>query len=278
MSTMFLCPTIKELAVNIANNSPGEKTGNIVKLNNGKNKKNIFIFHPLHGMTYPYKELAKLLEDRFTVYGVQARGLTREVPLPGTYDEMLKDYLPRIKAVQETGPYILSGFCIGNVLAYEAARELEDEGESVEKVIMLDTAVFIPEKAVLFYWLRRILTEVIHFTRRFFKKQGKSKSSSPQPHPGQQSTGEEDSKEQELKQRVEANNKMVSMKYQYKRIIRSPILHIRTRENRSIWASNEYWQKMSKETVECFECPGNHDNILAHPYVKKLAEIIKAYL
>jgi len=278
ISTLFLCPTIKELAGSITRDPPGNETGNIVKLNKGKNKKNIFMFHPLHGMVYPYKELAKLLEDRFNVYGVQARGLTREVPLPETFDDMLRDYLPRIKAVQKTGPYIFSGFCIGNVLAYEAAREMEDEGEPVEKVIMLDTAVFIPEKAVLFYRLRIILAEVIHFTRRFFKKQGKCKPSAPHPHPREQSPAPGDQKEQELKQRVEANNKVVSMKYKYKRIIRSALVHIRTRENPGIWSSKEYWQKMSKGKVECFECPGNHDTILAHPDVKKLAEIIKTYV
>jgi amino acid adenylation domain-containing protein len=265
MSTMFLYPTIRELAANIPEEPLINKLENIVKLNKGGNEKNIFIFHPMHGMTYPYKELAELLENHYNVYGIQSKGLVRESPLPGTYEEMLQEYIPQVKAIQKTGPYILAGFCLGAVLAYEAARELEDEGEPIEKLIMLDIHAFIPEVTIRFYPLKRALYLTRHLIPRLLRK--KIRQDPEEPPVDEQ---------ERLTQRVETNNKAVSMKFRYKRIINSPILHIRARENHLRGLTKEYWSKMTGGRVDCFETPGNHDTMLAHPHVKELAEIIKS--
>jgi thioesterase domain-containing protein/acyl carrier protein len=265
MSAMFLYPTIRELAANIPEEPLINKLENIVKLNKGGNEKNIFIFHPMHGMTYPYKELAKLLENHYNVYGIQSKGLVRESPLPGTYEEMLAEYIPQVKAIQKTGPYILAGFCIGAVLAYEAARELEDEGEPVEKLIMLDIHAFIPEVTIRFYPLKKALFYTRHLISNLLRKKSRQDSKGPPLD-----------EQERLKQRVETNNKAVSMKFRYRRIINSPILHIRARENHLLGLTKEYWVKMTSGRVDCFETPGNHDTMLAHPHVKELAEIIKS--
>ena len=54
------------------------------------------------------------------------------------YKTMLNDYINEIKIVQAEGPYIIGGFCAGGPLCYEMAIMLEDMGEEVEKLIMLD--------------------------------------------------------------------------------------------------------------------------------------------
>ena len=52
---------------------------------------------------------------------------------------MVVDYVDEIRTVQPHGPYLLGGECIGGVLAYEMARRLEEIGEKVELLVLLDT-------------------------------------------------------------------------------------------------------------------------------------------
>ncbi|MGD2086643.1 MAG: amino acid adenylation domain-containing protein [Candidatus Aminicenantes bacterium] len=263
MSTMFLHPTIKALAADIIKNSSGKKLESVVKLNKGKNKKNIFIFHPLHGMIYPYKELAKLLEDRFNIYGVQAKGLTGDTPLPGNKEEMLTGYLKEIREVQAKGPYIFSGYCIGNVLAYLAAMEMEDRGEAVETLILFDIGTLSPEKVSWFYRWRLYLEHILFYYHINRKETPPGYSDEAKPE------------QKELMARVKANNQSVFHSFRYKRIIHSPIIHIRAQENLSMLLFQKAWYKLSKGRVKLFKSTGNHHNMFTYPHVKKLAKIIK---
>ncbi len=52
---------------------------------------------------------------------------------------MAADYLREIQALQPNGPYFLVGNCIGGVVAYEIARQLEAPGQKVALLVMMDT-------------------------------------------------------------------------------------------------------------------------------------------
>ncbi|WP_141685424.1 thioesterase domain-containing protein, partial [Pseudoalteromonas luteoviolacea] len=55
--------------------------------------------------------------------------------------EIAKHYVTEIKAVQATGPYHLIGYSFGGVIAFEMAKQLENSGESVALLGLLDTVV-----------------------------------------------------------------------------------------------------------------------------------------
>lgn len=69
---------------------------------------------------------------------MQARGLARTEPLPGSVEEMAADYLAHIRAVQPTGPYHLLGWSLGGRIAQAMAASLEAEGEEVGLLALLD--------------------------------------------------------------------------------------------------------------------------------------------
>ncbi|MCP4217867.1 MAG: amino acid adenylation domain-containing protein, partial [bacterium] len=164
MNDLFLYPTIRELAPNINTENSTIHFESIVKLNNGKNKENIFIFHPMHGMAYTYKKLADCLEDRYNVYGIQARCLIRDSVMPDSFDAMLKDYLGQIRQVQKEGPYIIAGYCVGAYLAYETVRELENANCEVKKLFLFD--VLTPFSSRFISFLR--LKDFFHRAKRLF--------------------------------------------------------------------------------------------------------------
>ncbi len=52
---------------------------------------------------------------------------------------MASAYVAEIQQMQPEGPYYLGGYCMGGSIAYEAARQLENQGGHVAMVAMFDT-------------------------------------------------------------------------------------------------------------------------------------------
>ena len=73
------------------------------------------------------------------IYGLKARGFDGIEAPHRSVREMAVDYVDEIRTVQPHGPYLLGGECIGGVLAYEMARRLEELGERLGLLVMLDT-------------------------------------------------------------------------------------------------------------------------------------------
>lgn len=53
-------------------------------------------------------------------------------------EEMAADYAEQIRSVQPTGPYHLLGWSLGGVLAHAVATRLEELGEEVALLAVLD--------------------------------------------------------------------------------------------------------------------------------------------
>ena len=265
MSALFVNPTIRKLAVAIEKEARKKTLEYVIKLNQGTGTKNIFIFHQLNGMIYAYKKLAKLLDGTYNVYGIQARGLNKDVPLPQSVDQIIADYIPEIKAVQPEGPYILSGYCIGNALAYETAGALEEAGDEVEKLILVDVGTSMPEKTNMFNKVKIYIERVLFSLHVLIREPNSLKA-----------TEGENEEQNRLIQRVKLNNmKVVSLGYKYKRIVKAPIIHIRAGKNLSLRLFQQNWIRMSESTVKLFVMPGNHFNIYEHPQVDTMAGIIR---
>jgi thioesterase domain-containing protein len=84
-----------------------------------------------------YRELAQQLER--PVYGLQAAGLSGEQAPQNELEKMAASYVLAVRTVQPHGPYLLGGWSSGGLIAFEMARQLEDAGEIVERVLCIDT-------------------------------------------------------------------------------------------------------------------------------------------
>jgi len=78
------------------------------------------------------------LRDR-PVYGFKARGLDGVSEPHHSTEEMARDYVREMRAVQPEGPYLLCGECVGGIVAYEMAQQLHGAGQQVALVAMMDT-------------------------------------------------------------------------------------------------------------------------------------------
>jgi thioesterase domain-containing protein len=106
----------------------------------------LFLVHAIGGTVHPYAPLATRLAPDFAVYGLQAPGLAPGSAPAASLDAMADAYLAAIRSAQpEGGPYRLSGWSMGGLVAYELARRLEQDGEKVDALVLLDAPFAMPD-------------------------------------------------------------------------------------------------------------------------------------
>lgn len=154
ISVLFEAPTIGRCAALIADQigNVNENSGTVapasqprfthlVPMHQGEGgpKQPFFLVAGMFGNVLNLRHLAQLLGGDRPFYGLQARGLYGEVSPHATLPEAAADYIHELRQVQPHGPYLLGGFSGGGLTAWEMARQLEAEGETVALLVLLDT-------------------------------------------------------------------------------------------------------------------------------------------
>jgi acetoacetyl-CoA synthetase len=132
----------------------------------------LFIVHGIGGTVIEFAKLAAHISCGNSVYALQARGLDgMQTPLDRVED-MAAYYAQAIRDAHPKGPYLLSGYSFGGLVAVELARTLKAEGADVESLILIDAYAHPqtwPRRARFAAWLRRAgirLSEVAVQPRR----------------------------------------------------------------------------------------------------------------
>ncbi|MEU3650030.1 amino acid adenylation domain-containing protein [Lentzea sp. NPDC034063] len=123
----------------------------------------LFCVHPISGLGWAYSGLLSHLDADQPVHTLQARGLGRNEPLPGSIEEMAADYVEQIRKVQPAGPYQLMGWSFGGQVAHTIASQLERQGERVALLALLDAypGAAVPDEEFDEGDLRRLLSHAL---------------------------------------------------------------------------------------------------------------------
>jgi thioesterase domain-containing protein len=73
------------------------------------------------------------------LYALQAWGLNGVDEADPTIEAMAARYLAEVRAVQASGPYCLGGYSGGGIIALEMARAVQEAGERVGLLALIDT-------------------------------------------------------------------------------------------------------------------------------------------
>jgi amino acid adenylation domain-containing protein/non-ribosomal peptide synthase protein (TIGR01720 family) len=289
LDALFLYPSVRELAAHIREEAALGGLECIVRLNRGQNRQNIFIIHPMHGMVFPYRELAKLLEDQYNVYGIQARGLLKNSRFPTSLAQMVADYIRQIRQVQPQGPYIIAGHCFGDIVAYHLVWQLEQMNLGVERLVMLDEPAFIPAK-VIRYFMRKdrlaiILKPFTWLRDRFRSRVEEDLQNQEWDQPGAAGSSAPEGDFEQRKEHVHAGIKALDKEYwagsPYRRqpgLIRVPLSVVKARDRQNPGFNLKYLSRMSYGKVQLAESPGTHETLFEPQHVQQLARVIKKLL
>ncbi|UCH96000.1 MAG: amino acid adenylation domain-containing protein [Candidatus Aminicenantes bacterium] len=109
------------------------------------NHHHLFLIHDGTGEVEGYIEFCNLLTGQFNCWGIRAQRLQDYAPRKTTIEEMAQNYIEKIKGLQPRGPYHIAGWSIGGTIAFEMARQLEQQEEEISFLGMIDVVVPHPE-------------------------------------------------------------------------------------------------------------------------------------
>jgi amino acid adenylation domain-containing protein len=95
------------------------------------------------------------------VHGIQTRGIDGKEKPHTQIEAMALDYIQEIRSIQPHGPYLLVGECIGALVAYEVAQQLQRQGEEIALLSLLDAVLPTTSRLAAFEAQRKLSTRFL---------------------------------------------------------------------------------------------------------------------
>ncbi|HTQ02920.1 MAG TPA: amino acid adenylation domain-containing protein, partial [Polyangiaceae bacterium] len=157
LAVMLESPTIEHLAERIrelrqARRPVGETSRHfsyLVPIRGHGSRPALFCVHGAGGNVLNLYDIARNLPADQPFYGIQAAGVDGLTRPKTSIEQMATDYLEEVRIIQPKGPYFLSGYCGGGIIAYEMAQRLQEQGERVALLILIDAyrpGAYVPSR------------------------------------------------------------------------------------------------------------------------------------
>jgi len=137
--TLFQAPTLREFAACLSRIEAPQEPSGIIRIQPLGEKTPIITINN----TVLYYNLARKIGADRPFLGIPL--IEPNAPLPDKprdLNDIAGDYVRLIRQAQPQGPYILCGLCVAGAIAYEAAQQLRQAGESVPLLILSD--IWVP--------------------------------------------------------------------------------------------------------------------------------------
>jgi len=131
--------TIEHLASMLRQQTASPSRSLVVGIQPIGSKRPLFFVHPGGGTVFCYVDLARSLGQDQPFYGLQARGLEGEGEPYTQIEDMAAHYIGSLCVLQPQGPYLLGGWSMGGVVAFEMAQQLQGQGHEVALLALLDS-------------------------------------------------------------------------------------------------------------------------------------------
>lgn len=235
------------------------------------------------------------------MYGLETPGLHDETEIQGSVERHAAYLLETLRRHRCAGPYRLAGHSAGGRVAFELARQLEEQGETVQQLIILDT--WAPHPLAGFALSgREVLRNVIQLLEsltnsgldlsdelldaqaddesRHALVMQRLRERGPREHDPLAMLGGD------LRHIVAVYHAMSRNQAAYdpQTPVHCPILLVRAAEEEagvaeaSGAAPDWGWQAFSTAPVRVIRAPGTHLSMLAEPHVKTLAALLTDHL
>ncbi len=274
--------TVEKMASAIDQHEPANS---LVAMQPHGSRKPFFCVHAHMGHVINLRNLSMHLGPKQPFYALQLPGLDRQNRPPTSMTEIAQQYLAEIRGVQKKGPYFLGGYCYGGLVAMEISRLLQQAGESVSLLALIDTRCPLgPPKSsrrfrlgklwhrVIFgkkiHWrniVENYCIDIVHSARsvvlhiiwRYFMKRGQLVP--------------------RFLREPQILLEMIEKDYVPQPINCKAVVLVASQEA-GVLQTDEMWENLIKESVTIHQIPVAASEMLREPQVSRLAKSLAPYL
>ncbi|AUT02775.1 non-ribosomal peptide synthetase [Nostoc sp. CENA543] len=142
LSSLFQNPTIAQLAEQLSDSQVRKSHSDLLSLQPQGNATPLFCVPGANGHGFYFQDLAVNLENH-PVYSLETPGRDGINKVPKSVELHASQLLKLLRQQQAKSPYILAGYSSGCAVAFEMAAQLEQQGEKVELLVILDSGLVI---------------------------------------------------------------------------------------------------------------------------------------
>ncbi len=137
---LFDYQSIRALAAFLENEDEEAKAWeSLTALKKGSSKLPLFCIHSGGGHVFFYRNLVNYLDEKHSLYALQAKGIDGKEAIHDSIEAMAAQYIQEIKKIQVEGPYALLGTCFSNAVGLEMAHQLRAAGDEIELLVFVDS-------------------------------------------------------------------------------------------------------------------------------------------
>ena len=298
IATLFQGATIAELASIIRHQDTTWPT--LIPIQPQGSRLPLFCLPGAGGNVLYLHSLAAHLGKDQPCYGLQPPGLDGKTTTPNTIEVLASHHLKELQGIQPQGPYYLVGHCFGGKVAFELAHQLEQRGETVALLAILDSSAPTYDKQeeptatwneTDWLWsIVKIIAELTETEVRLTKETLQSQITLEKSYEFvMQHLKQQDlffaptAKSDQLKAIVDSFKAQVhaQLHYQPQGGINAPIVLFRAQEQpEEYYVQNENWDwsQYTSEKVTLEWTPGNHFTMFYEPHVKTLTAQLHTHL
>lgn len=137
---LTITQTLNSIQNNVAAASKPQAKSTLIVLQGmpKKAKKILFLFPDGCGSASSYGQIPKVHPD-VAIFGLNCPYMKNPEDMTGTLEDMAGILLAEVRRRQPYGPYCFGGWSAGGILAYSAAQQLHEIGETVDRLILIDS-------------------------------------------------------------------------------------------------------------------------------------------
>ena len=297
LSSLFQNPTIAQLAEQICNIGVQQSHPDLLLLQPQGNATSLFCLPGANGHGFYFQDLATNLGNEHPVYGLETPGRDGLSLLPDSVELHASQLIEVLSQQQPKSPYILAGYSSGCAVAFEMASQLEQQGEKVELLAILDSGLVTHPQHLIdrteLDWIWQLLQRIealkgVSFSLEYADLAAQNNDQArwdlAAEYLYKHNVLPEHSSLDLLKTNMQVM-KMLTLNYaiyQPKHSISVPIVLFRAQEVheivvRELQAFSDYdlpdwgWQTYTQKPIKVIYIPGNHGRMLYEPNVKVLA-------
>lgn len=176
LSSLLEAPTVEEFGL-LLEKGGSQEYRSLVPMRAAGTRAPLFCIHGGGGNVLSLRDLAMALPSSQPFYCLQAAGLDGKTEPFTSVEETAAHYVSEVRAFQTEGPYFIAGTCYGGLIAFEMARQLRQQQQSVGFVGLIDThnhayASMLPKSKLVYYNVRFVAQRVVHHVGRIARLSG----------------------------------------------------------------------------------------------------------